>query len=141
MSAHILEANDFRLELNTEIFYDNLDCPVNAYLTVNVKNGDYSGSTLMDIDIDQLADFSVELKKVYDTLKGSAKIEEPYGHCGDITFTAEKNGYINISGHIRTETFNDVWKGNELNFRTTIDQTFFQPFVNGLICEFEKYSR
>lgn len=140
MSAHILEAYDFRLEFAATIFDNDINSPVNTYLGVYVKNDDFCGSAVLEIDIRQLAEFSLKLKEVYNTLTGIAEIEEPYGHNGSISFSADKSGHIKVSGHICTEHIRTEIKKNELIFAASFDQTFLRPFADGLEREYSHYA-
>ena len=141
MAGHVLQAGDFRLEFDAAIFDSDIDSPVNAYLFVRVKNDDYCGSAQLEIDIKQFAAFVTALKGVYDSLKGSARLAEPYGNSGEITFAAETLGHISVSGYIGSQQFRNSLKTNKLYFHAEFDQTFMQPFLNGLVKEYSHYER
>ncbi|MBQ9483566.1 MAG: hypothetical protein IJU82_05175 [Ruminiclostridium sp.] len=142
MATHILEADEFRLELLATIFDDDIDnTPVNAFLDIKVKNDTFCGSASMEIDIKELAEFSLALKKVYDTLGGSASFKEPYGNNGELSFTADKKGHITVKGFIQTQTFGDVFRKNELQFETGFDQTYMKPFVDGIVNDYSEYTK
>ena len=90
MSEHILESNGFCLRLVLNVFESDIEYPINTNMTVSVKNNEFSAKTDMDIDIKAFADFTDQLKKVYDTLSGEAMIKEPYGYQRYVSFQADK---------------------------------------------------
>ena len=127
MSEHILESNGFCLRLVLNVFESDIEYPINTNMTVSVKNNEFSAKTDMDIDIKAFADFTDQLKKVYDTLSGEAMIKEPYGYQRYISFRADKTGHVIVKGYIC-----DDMKNNELYFENSFDQTFLKSFSNEL---------
>ena len=74
----------------------------------------------MDIDDIALSDFAVNLNKLYETLSGSVRLEEPYSmHCF-LEFTAVTGGHIRIKGYIHNKM--GVGYGHELTFENEVDQ-------------------
>ncbi len=58
----------------------------------------FSAESIMDIDVRKLANFTVQLNELYETLEGSARLEEPYGGHGYIEFMACGRGHIYLHG-------------------------------------------
>lgn len=136
MSEHILESNGFCLRLVLNVFESDIEYPINTNMTVSVKNNEFSAKTDMDIDIKAFADFTDQLKKVYDTLSGEAMIKEPYGYQRYISFQADKTGHVIVKGYIC-----DDMKNNVLCFENSFDQTFLKSFSNELCSMYLKYKQ
>ncbi len=120
----LLESESFSLSLDFEVFESDISYPSNTILTVSVSSAGFSASTTMDIDIKDIPTFYYELQKVYDSLKGEAKIQEPYGNQRYILFSGDKKGHILVSGVLNSNGANGFWQ--ELKFENCIDQTFFR---------------
>jgi hypothetical protein len=134
MSEHLLKTENFRLSISLKIFEDDINSSSNTIMTVSVTSDGFSATTNMDIDIKEFCKFAKELKKVYDSLNGSATIKEPYGHQKFITFSADKAGYITVKGFLC-----DDLKNNELRFENSFDQTYLKPFSRQLCSAYSKY--
>ena len=92
----------------------------------------------MDIDDIALSDFAVNLNELYETLSGSARLEEPYSmHCF-LEFTTVTGGHIRIKGQIHNKM--GVGYGHELTFENEVDQTYFRGFAKALFADYGKYA-
>lgn len=132
-----LEAENFLLELKPEVHQDDLPFPVNTSLHVKVCSYGFSAESTMDMDARMLADFAVYLNGLYETLQGSAKLEEPYGvHCY-IEFTACRRGHIKVEGVIHNG--NAYGYEQELHFENEFDQTYLHSFARALFSDYAKY--
>ena len=119
-----LEASSFSLLLKLKVFHSDIQYPTNAVLEIALHSGDFSGSTLMDIDIKEFKRFFCKLNDLYETLHGSAAIAEPYGK-QMIQFSSDPSGHIHVTGMICNG-------GQSLQFENSFDQTFLKPFVSSL---------
>ena len=129
MIEYGLNTGKFHLSLSFEIFEDEFAYTVNTIMTVAVTSDGFSATTDMDIDIKEFCKFTKELKKVYDSLSGSATIKEPYGYGNYISFSADnRTGYITVKGFIC-----DDLRNNELRFENSFDQTYLKSFSSDLI--------
>ena len=134
MSEHILNTENFRLSISLNIFESDIEYSSNTIMTVSVTNDGFSAKADMDIDIKEFAEFANELSVIYESLSGTAKIKEPYGHQKFITFSADKTGYITVKGFLC-----DDLKNNELRFENNFDQTYLKPFSQQLCSAYSKY--
>ena len=75
----MLESKQFSLSLDFQVFESDIEYPSNTILSVCVSSSGFSAATTMDIDIKAVRDFCNELENIYNTLKGSTKIQEAYG--------------------------------------------------------------
>ncbi len=134
----MLESEQFSLSLDFQVFESDIAYPSNTILSVSVSSDGFSAATTMDIDIKAVCDFCNELENVYNTLKGSAKIQEAYG-TQFILFSGDSLGHIVVSGFIDSKGANGFWQ--ELKFENRIDQTYFPRFLKGLtnfVTQFKK---
>ena len=119
-----LETENFSLELLPGIHQDNFPYPKANSLQVKVSSLGFSADSIMDIDDIALSDFAVNLNELYETLSGSARLEEPYGmHCF-LEFTAVTGGRIRIKGRIHNKK--GIGYGHELIFENEVDQTYLR---------------
>jgi len=131
-----LEAENFLLELKPKVYQDDLMFPVNAGLNVKVSSYGFSGESVLAIDIREFADFAVQIHELYETLKGSVKLEEPYGfHCY-VEFIASRGGHIKITGNIHNG--NAYGYEQEFTFENEIDQTCLKSFAKELYTDYLK---
>jgi len=133
-----LETENFLLELKPKVHQDDLIFPVNTDLNVKVFSYGFSAESVMDIDIRKLADFAVQIHELYETLKGSVKLEEPYGFQCYIEFTASCGGHIKITGNIHNGKAYGYEQ--ELTFENEIDQTYLKSFATKLFADYAKYA-
>ena len=133
-----IEADTFILELSPEIHEQDFAYPVNVYLGVKVSSYGYSADTFMDVGVQGIAEFAVQLKKLYETLSGKARLEEPYSVHNYIEFIAETGGHIKVMGRLNNK--NAFGYTQEINFENMIDQTYIRDFVNQLLADFDRYA-
>lgn len=133
-----LKSENFLLELNPVIYENDLSFPVNTDLNIKVSSYGFCADSVMDIDVRGLADFAVSLNRLYETLKGSARLEEPYGVHSYIEFTAFRGGHINVKGYVHNG--NAYGYEQELTFENELDQTYLKSFVRDLFADFGKYA-
>lgn len=126
----ILESENFCLSLDFQVFESDISYPSNTILSVSVTSAGFSASTTMDIDVKDMPDFCNKLQKLYDLLKGEAKIQEPYGNQQHIAFLGDGKGHILISGELNSNGTNGFWQ--ELKFENCIDQTYMPQFLKKL---------
>ena len=134
----MLETEQFTLSLDFQVFESDIAYPSNTILSIGVSSSGFSASTTMDIDIKTVCGFCNELESVYNTLKGSAKIQEAYGN-QYILFSGDGLGHITVSGLLGSNGANGFWQ--ELKFENCIDQTYFPSFLKGLtnfVAQFKK---
>ena len=133
-----IETDTFVLELTPKIHEQDLTYPVNVTLGVKISSYGYSADTYMDVGVQGIAEFAVQLKNLYETLTGKSKLEEPYSVHNYIEFIAETGGHIKVTGRLNNK--NAFGYTQEINFENEIDQTFLKSFVNQLFADFSKYS-
>ena len=133
-----LESENFRLEFNPIIHENDLAFPVNTSLNIKVFSYGFSADSVMDVDIRGLAGFAISLNRLYETLKGSAKLEAPYDVHSYIEFIACNGGHIKVKGNIHNG--GAYGYKHELVFENELDQTYLKSFVKDLFADFEKYA-
>ena len=126
----VLETECFKLSLDFQVFESDISYPSNTILSVCVLSEGFSASTAMDIDIKDVASFCANLQKIYDSLSGEAKIQEPFGNRQYILFSGDKKGHILISGTLNSSGAKGFWQ--ELKFKNIIDQTHLPLFIKKL---------
>ena len=133
-----IEADKFILEFIPEIHEQDFAYPVNVYLGVKVFSYGYSADTFMDVGVQGIAEFAVELNKLYETLMGEATLEEPYSVHNYIKFSAKTGGHIKVMGRMNNK--NAYGYTQEIIFENEIDQTYLRDFVNRLLADFGRYA-
>ena len=133
-----LKTERFLLELRPELHQNDLPYPVNCSLGVSVSSYGFSAETIMDINASRLGEFAVCLNELYETLKGSAKLEEVYGTESFLEFTAVSRGYIRVRGTLHSGT--DYGYTQELNFENEFDQTYLRSFAQDLLADYGRYA-
>ena len=99
MNHFWLESENFRLSLDLKIFESDIAYPCNTILTVSVFSEGFSATTDMDIDVKQISEFCENLKTIYGSFRGEAKISESYGK-QNILFSCDRHGHIFVSGFL-----------------------------------------
>ncbi len=130
--------DDFKLAMKATVVNDRQPFTVvpNPFIAVfiNVSSEGFSGKADMDIPVKDFGNFAVDLKNLYDSLKGSARLEEPYFPNNFIEFVMTKTGRVVVSGRIH-----DCYpRPRTLTFEDEIDQTYLQVFANELFADFGK---
>ena len=133
-----IEADRFILEFFLEIHEQDFAYPVNVYLGVKVSSYGYSADTFMDVGVQGIAEFALQLKDLYETLSGEARLEEPYSVHNYLEFVAETGGHIRVMGRLNNKSAFDYTQ--EINFKNEIDQTYLRDFVNRLLADFGRYA-
>lgn len=132
----VLESENFRLSLDFQIFEEDIPHPVNTTLSIHISSEGFSAATIMDIDIKDVPIFCKNLKNIYASLLGTAKIQEPFGK-QHLLFTGDNRGHIAVSGHLHSSGMCGFWQ--ELKFENAIDQTFLPPFLEYLTSISQKF--
>lgn len=132
-----LETENFFLEIEPEVHENDLSFRGNTNLSVKVASYGFSAEAVMDIDVRELVEFALRLNELYETLEGSARLEEPYGMRGYIEFLACGRGHIKVRG----EVHNGMDHGHEqkLTFENEIDQTDLKTFAKALLADDPKF--
>ena len=133
-----IEADRFTLEFFPEIHEQDFAYPVNVYLGVKVSSYGYSADTYMDVGVQGIAEFALQLKDLYETLSGEARLEEPYSVHNYLEFVAETGGHIRVMGRLNNKSAFGYTQ--EINFENEIDQTYLRGFVNRLLADFGRYA-
>ena len=55
---------------------------------------------MIDAGVRGIAEFAFELKDLYETLSGKARLEELYYVHNDIAFVAETGGHVKVAGRL-----------------------------------------
>ena len=134
-----IETDTFILDFFPEIHEQDFSCPVNVNLGVKISSYGYSADTFMDIGVQGIAEFATQLMRLYESLTGEARLDEPYSVNNYIEFIAEKGGHIRVIGRLNNK--NAFGYTQEIYFENEIDQTYLSGFVNRLYADFSKYSK
>ena len=132
-----IETDSFILGFFPEIHEQDFSYPVNVNLGVKVSSYGYSADTVMDVGVRGIAEFAAQLKRLYESLTGEARLEEPYSVHNYIEFIAETGGHIRVVGRLNNK--NAFGYMHEINFENEIDQTYLSEFVIRLHDDFSKY--
>ena len=130
MNTPIIDTSQFKIKLQMNVFEADVAYPSNTIMTVVVDSDGFSAVTDMDVDIKQLIRFTDDLTELYNTLKGVAKIQEPYDMQQFIEFSGDGKGHIYISGKLNS--FGQNGSAQELKFENSIDQTSLPEFISNL---------
>ena len=133
-----LKTEHFFLEFNPELHQDDFSYAVNTSLSIKVISYGFSAESIMDIDVRKLANFTVQLNELYETLEGSARLEEPYGGHGYIEFMACGRGHIAVKCNIHNG--NAYGYEQDLSFEIEIEQTCLKSFAKGLYANYKRYA-
>ena len=133
-----IETDTFILEFSPEIHEQDFAYPVNVTLGVKVSSYGFSADIFMDVGVQDIAEFAVQLKNLYETLSGESKLEEPYSVHNYIEFIAETGGHIKVTGRLNNK--NAFGYTQEIKFENEIDQTILRSFINQLFSDFSKYT-
>ncbi|MCR5813970.1 MAG: hypothetical protein K6G15_05725 [Desulfovibrio sp.] len=134
---HRLQADGFLLELTAAVHQQDLRYPVNTTLWLAVSSDGFSGRCVMDVDARDLAGFSVRLDKLYESLSGSARLDEPYSE-GYLEFSADHCGHIKVEGCLYKDNANGYRQ--KLFFGSEFDQTYLRYFARELRAGFARYA-
>lgn len=134
-----LKAESFCLTLRPEVHPEDLRFPVNTSLSVEVYSRGFSARAVLDLDVRALADFAVRLERLYKTLAGSARLQEPYGAQSCIEFAAKTGGHIAVRGKVCGGAVGG--QQQQLLFQNEFDQTCLREFAGALAADFGRYAR
>lgn len=134
---HVLETENFKLSIEPKIFQEDIEFPANTILNIVVESDGFYANTTMDINIKYLAKFGYDLCRIYETLHGEARLEEPYGHHMWFSFVGNGIGHIAIKGYLSKG--NIIGMEQVLEFENEIDQTYLKQFCNELIRNYKMY--
>lgn len=130
-----IKAENFLLEFSLTVYEDDFSYPVNTTLSVEVSSFGFAANSFMDIGIQGLSAFAIQLNEMYDTLTGSAELYEPYG-ISFIKLSASRTGHIKIWGRINNKSAYGFEQ--ELTFENEIDQTYLRDFAKALFNDYGK---
>lgn len=124
-----LIADSFSLVLKTNVFYSDIQYPIDTILEVILESDGFCACTTMDINIKEFREFVSDINNLYETLQGSTAIKEPYGE-QNIQFSVDKTGHVFVSGLLH----NNYRNGHNqlLEFENSFDQSFLKSFVSSL---------
>lgn len=80
----------------------------------------------------------MQLKKLYESLTGEARLEEPYSVQNIIEFVAGTGGHIRVAGRLNNKSAFGYTQ--EICFENEIDQTYLGDFADQLFADFGKYA-
>lgn len=126
MKNYNLIADNFKLEIEIEIFKKDIEIPTNSILNVKIDSDNFTAITTMDIDLNSFKKFARELLNIYDSLDGSVILKENYGD-NYIEFKANHSGHIFVNGVVHNHCRNGHIQ--ELKFENEFDQTYLKDFV------------
>lgn len=129
---HVLTSETFSLVLELQVFEADIAYSSNTIMTVTVESDGFCGRSDMDIDIKEFASFAAASNRLYESLSGTARIEEPYGYHQFLEFSGDGIGHIAVSGMLSSGS-------QELRFDNTLDQTFLKDFAKGIEKAYGKY--
>ncbi len=129
-----LKTEQFLLELMPQVHWEDIQFPVNTSLGVRVSSWGFSAESLLDIDVRGLGNFSAQLMELYETLKGTARLEEPYGARSYIEFAAGARGHIQVKGCIYGGGAGGCRQ--KLAFENEVDQTELRGFAKALFTDY-----
>ena len=133
---YCIKTENFYLGFRPYVYQNYLRAPVNTNLEVEIISYGFSAKTVIEIDIRKLAAFAVHLNRLYESLSGSARLEEPYGEQGYIEFEASARGHVKIEGRLAKYT---AEYAQRLQFQNEIDQTNLKNFAQSLLADFTAY--
>ena len=133
-----LESDHFALELAPWTYQEDFPYPLNNSLRVKVSSYGFSADSFIDADELHLTQFAVELHRLYETLQGSARLEDLYGARSFVEIIARSRGHIRITGRINNHEAHGFEQ--ELTFDNEIDQSYLRDFAEALFADYGKYA-
>ena len=134
-----IQTEVFMLEIAPEAFRLDSLFPADVTLDVKVSSYGFQGESRWELDFWNMVHFVTRLKSLYETLKGSAKLEEDSLVQDYIEFIAQRDGHIRITGRIHSKDGSGYTQ--EITFENEFDQTFLTEFVTRLLAGFGKWIR
>ena len=123
-SRLIFDAGDFHLELRARIYQGDPKVN-NVSMYVKVESSGFSGTMDMEVGSGDLSGFIRDVLNMNQSLKGKARIEEPYGNHCFIEMEIDKSGHVTVTGMLR------VWT-QKLEFENSFDQTYLARLAEKL---------
>ena len=133
-----LQTEDFQLEMIAAVHEEDMSSPVNTSLVVSVSSDGFSAGAGMDVDVRDLSEFAVRLNELYESLEGTARLEEPYSD-GYMEFSADSLGHVRIRGCVQKSSACGFTQ--KLIFANEFDQTYLRRFAEELLADFAKYAK
>ena len=131
---YILHGNNNSVIISDiRFFEEDEEFPSNTLCLLKVHSNNFSGVVEFDLNIKCLAEFSRNLKSMYDTLTGHAVLKETY-EPSYIDISSAGNGHFTVSGSL-----NLVFPRHLLEFEFDIDQTMLRDFAYSLYNDFSKH--
>lgn len=131
---HILDTGRFKFSFTVRL-YEKEYYSANSLLNVDVECDGFRATTVMEMNRQDIVEFSKDLYHLYCTLNGRAAIEELYSDNNFIEFSADALGHIFVKGRIYN--FDNCHK-KELYFENEFDQTYLKEFAAELYNEYVK---
>lgn len=132
-----LKTEDFEIDCEIKFNKEDASYPVNSILHIAVTSGRFCGESTMDMDIHDFTVFVSDLKNLYESLKGTARIEEPYGVHQFIEFGCDNKGHIKVKGYLNSDGADGF--NQKLQFENELDQTCLKNFAYKLYNDNKKY--
>ncbi len=133
----LLESEEFILAIEPKVYKEDISNSCNTIMEVTVDSCGFSANASMHIDVEELAEFSAGLCKLYESLIGEVRIEEPYGMHMYLSFAGDGNGHIMVSGELHKKDDNDNLQ--TLTFSKNMDQTCLKVFCYSLNASLDSY--
>ncbi len=125
-----ITTDTFDLQIGTTVYWEDIDLPINTILQISLCSCGFSAQTTVDTSAALLSRFATELKTLYTTLSGSAKLSAPYSE-DHLLFSALSGGHIQIQGILHR----DGEFSHTLTFENQFDQTYLQNFVAAICAD------
>ena len=135
---HILEAEDFSLCMEPVVFESDRESPINTLLRLEVQSDGYAANAVMDVDMRPFVEFANKLYQTYESLRGEAKLEGPYGQRMHLSFAGNGRGHFAVKGRLCKENRDGLEQ--VLEFENNVDQTILKPFCVELLQNYGGYS-
>ena len=104
--------------------------PYNSTCDIQVVSDGFSGKTKITTSVKNLIDFVNDLKKMFDTFKGKANLND-FDFGTKINVECDYRGYFIFEGLLVNQSF------QQLQFKNSIDQTYLSDFIRELSSQIE----
>lgn len=131
MKMYRLKTENFIFEFELNVYDKDKSIPINSILSLRLESDGFTASSSFDIDIKDFCAFVKNLKNLYNSLNGVAKLEDFHNY---IEFSGNGNGYIKVNGVINSNGRNGFEQ--ELHFENEFDQTYLLEFSDRLFKDF-----
>ncbi len=125
-----IESESFALELIPVVEGDEVS------VTVKVRSDKFSAECTIDAFAGQIMIFAKDMLALYESLEGSARLEQDWSPNNYIQFSAQQHGHILVEGRLKSE----ARSGNvqEFSFKHVIDQSYIEGVAKELYADFGK---